>query len=292
MSEPSFEQSPSATEQQSQIQGDATPHPPPFKDGTGRIWDIAVFIVEALGHVNPAKVKRQGGAQAAEVRKQELIEASMSNHFRRNGGDYRALTMQGQFDRLVKKHADALVTEAKERSWLVVDSECVPQKPPSESGYVEVSLVYDLYASAKTKKFGGIVEALKSALYGHLSAPSPPTTGQSRASESTVARPPAPEDLSLSAGNVLVHSTKGRRKRQLAPLIEIAKRRAADPDNWTSVWDQLVAMAEADVKLPPLLGYKPGEGVWYTADSESEPFGWLTKDAFRTRMGRAKLKNT
>jgi hypothetical protein len=142
----------------------------PFKDGTGRIWDIAVFIVEALGHVNPAKVKRQGGAQAAAVREQEMVEASLYNHFRHNRDVLKSLTLQGAFDQEVQQLADEIVKIAQREKWLVVDYKRRLLTPPRFDGYVKVKQVHDWYVSNDVMGYNEMAEALKGALPGLLAA--------------------------------------------------------------------------------------------------------------------------
>jgi hypothetical protein len=241
--------------------------PDPFGGGFGRIWDIAVFIVEATGHVNPEKVKRMGGAQAEAVRKQEQEAASIRNHFLGKGVECGPLTQQGQFDQRVQRQASALVWIAQEENWMVVDSDGVPLKPPRESGFVKVQRVHDWYLKSDAKGHDKIAEAL-------TAAHSAPHDTDSKT-------------ISSGASSVRAHSTIVRRKRQLTPLIKLAMSKAADPHDWTSGWDNLVAMAEADVKLSPLLGFTPGEGVKYTKDGEDNSVAWLTKNAFRKRIERA-----
>lgn len=77
-----------------------------------------------------------------------------------------------------------------------------------------------------------------------------------------------------------------RRNNHLAAVITIAKKQAADPSDWHSVWASLVALAQSTSRPPPLLGYTDGEGVKYQIDHAEAPVGWLTRDALRKRLTR------
>lgn len=74
-----------------------------------------------------------------------------------------------------------------------------------------------------------------------------------------------------------------RRADPLAAVLVRAKSGALDPTDWTSAWAAVVALAQADTRPAPLLGYIEGEGVKYQKDNREEPVGFLTRDAFRKR---------
>lgn len=96
---------------------------------------------------------------------------------------------------------------------------------------------------------------------------------------------PLPAVLSGSEPANQTHKTK-RRSDQLAAVIAIAKKQAADPDDWHSVWASLVALAQSASRPPPLLGYTDGEGVKYQIDNGEAPVAWLTREALRKRLTR------
>ncbi len=67
----------------------------------------------------------------------------------------------------------------------------------------------------------------------------------------------------------------------LQAIIAMARTKAANPDDYHSVWAVLVELAQGDSRPPPLLGYVETEGVkWDKGDQVK----FLTKDALRKRM--------
>lgn len=72
------------------------------------------------------------------------------------------------------------------------------------------------------------------------------------------------------------------RKHVLDPIIKKAKAAAVDPDNYLSVWPQLVEIARSANRPKPLTGYAEDEGVLY--ETENNPCKPFTKDALRKKM--------
>lgn len=95
-------------------------------------------------------------------------------------------------------------------------------------------------------------------------------------------------DLASPQGETLapvrVHQAR-RRSDPLSAVIAMARKAAADPTDYQSVWAVLVSIASASDRPPPLLGYVDGEGVKYQAESEEPQF--FTKDNLRKRMNPA-----
>lgn len=71
------------------------------------------------------------------------------------------------------------------------------------------------------------------------------------------------------------------RRHTLTAIIETAKERAANPDDYHSVWAALVRLAEGSNRPAPLLGYAEDEGVKYQIKNDIKFF---TKDALRKQM--------
>lgn len=100
---------------------------------------------------------------------------------------------------------------------------------------------------------------------------------------------PAPESLTNagaknSAGRT-AHLVGGRRSNSLNAVIGLAQERAADRNDYHSVWGALVKMAESRDRQPPLIGYVT-EGVQYAGkryQDKGEP-DVFTKEALRKRM--------
>jgi hypothetical protein len=72
-----------------------------------------------------------------------------------------------------------------------------------------------------------------------------------------------------------------RRTGHLDAVIEMARRRATDPDDWAAVWTALVELAQSNDRPAPLIGSGEGE-VKYQAPSGEVAF--LTRDQFRDRF--------
>lgn len=96
---------------------------------------------------------------------------------------------------------------------------------------------------------------------------------------------PAPAADPVPAVAPKTHRTK-RRAAPLAAVLNEAKRQALDSTDWHSVWAALAELAKSASRPAPLLGYVEGEGVQYQTDSEAQPVGYLTRDAFRKRFPR------
>lgn len=77
-----------------------------------------------------------------------------------------------------------------------------------------------------------------------------------------------------------------RRANPMAAVIELARKNAVDSKDWPSAWSALVTLAQRSDRPAPLLGYAEGDGVKYQADDPTNPVGWLTREAFRRRLGR------
>lgn len=81
----------------------------------------------------------------------------------------------------------------------------------------------------------------------------------------------------------VVHSTKAKRRDDLAPVIEEAQRKCIDPKDAPAVWRQLVHMAQA--KTSPFFGVT--EEVALQWMSSSGKVRYLTKAALRKRLKRS-----
>lgn len=80
-----------------------------------------------------------------------------------------------------------------------------------------------------------------------------------------------------------VHTHRLRtRSNPLTAVIEKAKGKAADPDDYLSVWSVMTEMARSADRPAPLVGYADGAGVQWRNDDGDVRF--LTKDALRKRM--------
>lgn len=78
------------------------------------------------------------------------------------------------------------------------------------------------------------------------------------------------------------------RKNGLSAIIKIAIQNAPDPDDPSSAWFQLVAMAQEKPKpVLPLIGYVEGEGVQY---QDGEEVKWLSRKNFGDRFSRANAR--
>lgn len=92
----------------------------------------------------------------------------------------------------------------------------------------------------------------------------------------------APEAPTLSTDST-VHKIKSRTN-ILAPIIKKARQKALNPDDYQSVWCELVSMAESDDRPAPLTGYAVNEGVLYR--TENDDCVAFTKEALRSRFKR------
>lgn len=110
----------------------------------------------------------------------------------------------------------------------------------------------------------------------------PPTR---RAEPAPPTAAPAPAADPAPAVATTTHRTK-RRADPLAAVLNEARRQALEPTDWQSVWAALVELAKSASRPAPLLGYVEGEGVKYQTDSEAQPVGYLTREAFRKRFRR------
>ena len=114
----------------------------------------------------------------------------------------------------------------------------------------------------------------------------PPTHGACRLPAHGSDLDPSP--LATRKQLIINHTTKQNRTSSLNAVISKARSRATDGTDWMSAWNELVAMAKADDRPAPLLGYTEGEGIKYQADKAESPVAFLSRDAFRKRVGRAK----
>lgn len=80
-----------------------------------------------------------------------------------------------------------------------------------------------------------------------------------------------------------VHKIKTRTN-SLDPIIQKARQTALNPDDYQSVWGELVRMAESDDRPAPLTGYAVEEGVLYR--TENNDCVAFTKEALRNRFRR------
>lgn len=87
------------------------------------------------------------------------------------------------------------------------------------------------------------------------------------------------------------HKMPTSRRSSLAAVHKLAMAKALDPEDWTSVWDALVAIAEAPDRPAPLLGYVESEGIQYRTDKQEEPVKFHSRDAFRKGFCRMKSKS-
>ncbi|MDP3251301.1 MAG: hypothetical protein Q8M77_05260 [Hydrogenophaga sp.] len=105
-------------------------------------------------------------------------------------------------------------------------------------------------------------------------------------------KPATNEPVAIAAAPAVRTIQMGLPKNQIvnpmSAVIKMAQEKALDRDDWTSVWAALVALAKSESKPAPLLGYTEGEGVKYQADSFDEQVAWLTREALRKRIGRAR----
>ncbi|WP_153074996.1 hypothetical protein [Paraburkholderia bonniea] len=78
------------------------------------------------------------------------------------------------------------------------------------------------------------------------------------------------------------------RRNSLSAILDMAKERATNADDYHAVWASLVKIAQQDDRPCPLLGYAEGEGVKWSgddADADAEnTVKFLTKDALRKRL--------
>lgn len=88
-------------------------------------------------------------------------------------------------------------------------------------------------------------------------------------------------------GTRVVHSTKTRTD-SLSAIIDQACEGAVDRTNASSVWNQLVAMAQSACPPPPLLEYVEGDVKWQAAEGPQILTRRAFGDRFRRRAGRAK----
>ena len=78
------------------------------------------------------------------------------------------------------------------------------------------------------------------------------------------------------------------RRDVLAPLIKAATNAAIDPTDRVAAWNALTAMALANEKVHPLLGFAEKTVKYQNGDEVS----FLTQDAFNKRWKRRNAKNT
>ncbi|CAJ0873876.1 hypothetical protein R77569_02566 [Ralstonia mannitolilytica] len=103
----------------------------------------------------------------------------------------------------------------------------------------------------------------------------PPSTGAANLNGAMIAREAAQQN------GKTIHVPRTRRRHALGHVIGKAKHAANEPDNYLSVWPELMRLAEQDEPPAPLLGYVDGEGVKYQTDNGIKFF---TKDALRKQM--------
>lgn len=79
-----------------------------------------------------------------------------------------------------------------------------------------------------------------------------------------------------------------RRTDALHAVFGQARLKAANPDDWPSVWQALVELAESSARPRPLIGYVEGEGVKWrrVRDGRDDAIEVLTRGAFRQRWYR------
>jgi hypothetical protein len=73
------------------------------------------------------------------------------------------------------------------------------------------------------------------------------------------------------------------RRDDLSAVTNMARARAADPSDTSSVWQALMSLAQD--KVPPLIGFSDGEVKYTSSDGDIKA---LSKDALRKRLRRAK----
>ena len=91
-------------------------------------------------------------------------------------------------------------------------------------------------------------------------------------------------------GNTTTHSL-GTRSNILNPIIDAAKKTAAQPDQPQSVWAELVTLAELKNPQPPLIGYS-SDGIQYRGKryEKTGEADVLTSKNLRDRMKRERAK--
>jgi len=72
----------------------------------------------------------------------------------------------------------------------------------------------------------------------------------------------------------------------LKSVIEQAKKNALDKNDWASVWNALVSLAEKNDRPAPLIG-STEDGIKYYKDTEEKT---LSREAYRSRFNREKEK--
>ena len=122
-----------------------------------------------------------------------------------------------------------------------------------------------------------------------------PQREQEEESASTAAvQRPAPASASSQAtvtppspAATAVHKV-GRYNLPLTAVIKQAERKAADSNDWQSVWAALADVATSPSRPAPLLGYVESEGVKYQTDNATQPVAYLSREAFRKRFARVR----
>ncbi|WAL82780.1 hypothetical protein OYT13_24105 [Pandoraea sp. XJJ-1] len=117
-----------------------------------------------------------------------------------------------------------------------------------------------------------------------LQCVAPAEAGQPSAEVAELVTKTRTDETSQQSGS-RIHRTRSRRH-ALGHVIDKAKQDASEPDNYLSVWPELVRLAESTPPPAPLIGYVDGEGVKYRTsgpnpDAEVKAF---TKDALRKQM--------
>ena len=85
-----------------------------------------------------------------------------------------------------------------------------------------------------------------------------------------------------------IQTTTMKRSDELTAVIATAKNTAQNPDDFQSVWAELVKLAESENPPAPLIGFTDGEGVKYRSESGENGVKFFTKRNLSDRMRRAR----
>lgn len=95
------------------------------------------------------------------------------------------------------------------------------------------------------------------------------------------------EDTGPGTGGAPGHSHRLKNRTDLLdPLIRAGRQSALDPDDWQSVWDAMVRLAQQPDPPAPVVKFAEGEILYQDQDRISA----LTRDALRMRFRRARVR--
>jgi len=95
------------------------------------------------------------------------------------------------------------------------------------------------------------------------------------------------EDTEPGTGGGPGHSHRLKNRTDLLdPLIRAGRQSALDPDDWQSVWDAMVRLAQQPDPPAPVVKFAEGEILYQDQDRISA----LTRDALRMRFRRARVR--